>query len=78
MEAFLLELADLLEIERADLTNDYQLEKNENWDSLALISIIVMVDEHFKLSVSSEALKKCKIVGDLLNLINNQLEVIKM
>ncbi|OLS38419.1 acyl carrier protein [Bacillus sp. MRMR6] len=78
MEAFLLELADLLEIERADLTNDYQLEENENWDSLALISIIVMVDEHFKLSVSNEAIKKCEIVGDLLNLINNQLEVIKM
>ncbi|MEW9052650.1 MAG: acyl carrier protein [Neobacillus sp.] len=77
MEAFLLELADLLEIERADLTNEYQLEENENWDSLALISIIVMVDEHFKLSVSNEALKKCKVVGDLLNLINKQLEVIK-
>nr|WP_263325106.1 acyl carrier protein [Neobacillus sp. Marseille-Q6967] len=78
MEDFLLELADLLEIERSEIINDYQLEENENWDSLALISVIVMVDEHFKQSVSNEALRKCKVVGDILNLINYKFEVVEI
>ncbi|MEH7011452.1 acyl carrier protein [Neobacillus niacini] len=78
MEDFLLELADLLEIERSEIANDYQLEENENWDSLALISVIVMVDEHFKQSVSSEALRKCKIIGDLLNLIKHKFEGVEI
>jgi acyl carrier protein len=76
MEDFLLELSDLLEIERSEITNDYQLEENENWDSLALISVIVMVDEHFKETVSNEALRKCKVIGDLLNLIKHKFEVV--
>jgi acyl carrier protein len=78
MEDFLLELADLLEIERSEITSDYQLEENENWDSLALISVIVMVDEHFKQSVSNDALRKCKVIGDLLNLIKHNLEVVEI
>ncbi|MEH7112174.1 acyl carrier protein [Neobacillus niacini] len=76
MENFLVELADLLEIESSEITSDYQLEVNENWDSLALISVIVMVDEHFRQTVSSEALRKCKVIGDLLNLIQHKSEAV--
>jgi acyl carrier protein len=78
MKDFLLELADLLEIERSEITSDYLLEENENWDSLALISVIVMVDEHFKQSVSNEAIRKCKVIGDLLNLIQHNFESIEI
>ncbi|MEH7251323.1 acyl carrier protein, partial [Neobacillus niacini] len=78
LEDFLLELAELLEIERSEMTSDYQLDENENWDSLALISVIVMVDEHFKQSVSNEALRKCKVIGDLIKLIKHQSEVVEI
>lgn len=74
IEDFLVELAELLELERAELTSNYQLEENENWDSLALISVIVMIDEHFQLTISNEELRRCAVVGDLLNLINDRLE----
>ncbi|WP_342433953.1 acyl carrier protein [Neobacillus sp. FSL H8-0543] len=78
MEDFLVELAELLEIEKSELTSDYQLDENENWDSLALISVIVMVDEHFQVSVSNEALRKCKVIGELLKLIQDKLKLVEI
>jgi acyl carrier protein len=74
LENFLVELADLLEIERQELISDYQLDENDNWDSLALISLIVMFDEHFQQIISNESLRKCNVVGDLLKLVNDKLE----
>lgn len=71
MKEFLIELAELLEIDSMVLREDYQLEENANWDSLALISVIVMIDEHFQQSVSNDVLRKCKVVGDLLKLIDD-------
>ncbi|MFJ5713894.1 acyl carrier protein [Neobacillus sp. NPDC093127] len=76
METFLTELADLLEIETTDLNSDYLLEENENWDSVAFISVIVMVDENFQLSISNEAIRKCMNVGELLKLINDKRELV--
>jgi acyl carrier protein len=69
VEEFLVEFGELLEIDRSKLSIDYQLEDNENWDSLALISVIVMMDEHFQITVSNESLRKCEVVGDLMELI---------
>ncbi|MFF2446717.1 acyl carrier protein [Neobacillus sp. NPDC058068] len=76
MDNFLAELADLLEIEKSDLNSDYRFEENENWDSVALISVIVMVDENFQLTISNEAIRKCMNVEDLLKLINDKRELV--
>lgn len=78
LEAFLRELAELLEVDVSELCDDYVLEDNWNWDSLALISVIVMIDEHFKQSVSNEALRKCKVVGDLIKLVNEKKEYVEI
>jgi acyl carrier protein len=78
MNDFLFELAELLEVEITELRTSYQLEENENWDSLALISIMAMVDEHFNISISTESLRKCSVLGDLIKLVdkNNQYSII--
>lgn len=74
MEDFLTDLADLLDVEVSELNSSYQLDENENWDSLTMISVIVMVDEHFNLSLSNEALRKCKFIGDLFCLVEGNEE----
>ncbi|MEH7354532.1 acyl carrier protein [Neobacillus drentensis] len=76
MDEFLVELADLLEVEKSELTSGYPLEENENWDSLAFISVLVMIDEHFQLTISNDALRKCSVVGDLLKLIIDKQQLI--
>lgn len=65
---FLLALDEMLELEPGTLTGDEELESLENWDSLAVISFIALVDEKLGLVVEGEKLAKAKTVGDLLAL----------
>jgi acyl carrier protein len=72
-QAFLRELADLLEVEAAQLQDSYEFEQNENWDSLTFISLNVMVDEYFKISLGSDTLRNCETVGELLQMIEQKI-----
>ncbi len=67
-EAFLEELADVLEVEQDDLIGSFELNEN-NWTSLALISTIALIDEHYDKIVSGEKLADCKTIQALLSLI---------
>jgi acyl carrier protein len=50
------------------------LELNEdNWDSMAVISAIALIDESFGITVPVERLARCGNVGDLLALVNSML-----
>lgn len=74
--AFLAELAELIEADKSELTDSYSLAENENWDSLALISVVVMFDEHFHLTVANDELRKCMTIGDLVTLIQKKRELV--
>lgn len=65
---FLLALDEMLELDPGTLTGTEELESLENWDSLAVISFIALVDEKLGLVVEGEKLAKAKTVGDLLAL----------
>ncbi|MFS0822757.1 acyl carrier protein [Bacillus sp. 1P02SD] len=73
MKEFLNELSELLEIEVSELVDSYKFDENENWDSLTLISVIVIIDEHFKISLTNDSLRKCNNLGELLGLINGKI-----
>lgn len=63
---FLLALDEMLELDPGTLTGAEALEDLENWDSLAVISFIALVDEKLGLVVEGEKLVKAKTVADLL------------
>lgn len=65
---FLLALDEMLELDPGTLTGNEELESLENWDSLAVISFIALVDEKLGLVVEGEKLAKAKTVADLLAL----------
>lgn len=65
---FLLALDEMLELDSGTLTGTEELGSLENWDSLAVISFIALVDEKIGLVVEGEKLAKAKTVGDLLAL----------
>lgn len=65
---FLLALDEMLELDPGTLTGTEALEDLENWDSLAVISFIALVDEKLGLVVEGEKLVKAKTVADLLTL----------
>ena len=68
-EPFLKELASLFSVPPEELTEDFRLDPNTNWDSLTIISMMALMDDHFEVEVSGEQLRRCVSVGDVLRLI---------
>jgi acyl carrier protein len=67
-KAFLNRLARVLEVAPESIDAPFVLD-DRNWDSVAIISTIALIDDHFDTTVSGEGLQNCKSVGELLDLI---------
>lgn len=63
MSEFYEGMAEILEVDAADIGPDHEL--GEAWDSLAIVSTIALIDEVFDRSVSPDALGQCKTVGEI-------------
>jgi acyl carrier protein len=74
MSAFHEGLAEIFEIDAADLKSDLQLGE-KNWDSLAIVSTIALIDDLYDKTVSADALAACNTVGDLDALVARECQV---
>ena len=72
-EAFLREIELALELPEGSLKGDEKLEDIPEWDSLAVISFIALVDEKLGLAVDGEKLAETKTVDDLMGLVREKL-----
>lgn len=70
MQDFHAGLADILEIETSTISSDLDL-STLDWDSLAFVSTIALIDECFGIVVRGQALEKCQTVGDIEKLIQD-------
>jgi acyl carrier protein len=68
MSAFYEGLAEIFEIPPAEISPGFSLIDN-NWDSLAIVSVIALVDECENLMLDGPALAKCETVADIEALI---------
>ncbi len=60
-------IADILEVEADELEEDMVLEDFETWDSVAVLSVIAMMDEKFgKYPHASEIRQYIRVI-DLMN-----------
>ncbi|ETR74153.1 MAG: acyl carrier protein [Candidatus Magnetoglobus multicellularis str. Araruama] len=71
MEVQFLELfSEIVESENAvkmdDLLTDF-----EEWDSLAVLSVISMLDDEYGVIMGSKDMKKMKTVGDIFSFVMN-------
>lgn len=66
-EQFLAQLSDAIQRDEI-LSADMRLDSIEEWDSLAIVSLISLYDQLFKLQVNGNALRECQSVQDLINL----------
>jgi acyl carrier protein len=60
-------LAELLEVDVEEVNPD--LELGEQWDSLAIVSTIALIDDVYDVAVHPNALGECKTVGDIERLV---------
>jgi acyl carrier protein len=72
ISAFLLALADLLELDPEALTPTTSF-SDIDWDSLAIISTIALADEYFGIMIPGQELSECKGIPDVLSLVKSTL-----
>lgn len=62
-------LAETLEVDASEIESDYELEESEMWDSMTIVTVIALIDEHYGKSVEGEKLAACETVADIEKLI---------
>ncbi len=67
MSEFYEGLAEILEVDASEINPDFPLE--DNWDSLAVVSTIALIDEVYDVTVHPERLGECTSVGAIEQLI---------
>tara|TARA_R110001583_G_scaffold58103_1_gene173435 strand:+ start:10019 stop:10234 length:216 start_codon:yes stop_codon:yes gene_type:complete len=70
MENFVENIAELLEEENVNLTDE--LTSFEAWDSLTILSIIAFADEDYNVSLSADEINSAQTIQGLFNLIQTK------
>lgn len=65
MEAFLKNMAEALNQPGAEFTPDQKLQDLPNWDSLAILTTLSMLDQEYGVVMSGTELQSCNSVADL-------------
>ena len=67
LRAFLIDLAEVLEADNP--VDSGTVLTDENWDSLAHISTIALIDEHFDVTISGSDLQSAETVGQIVSIV---------
>lgn len=68
-EKFIEQLKDVLEIEDRALSMNDKFREYDEWDSLAYLSVIAMMDEEYDVQIEESEFKKLQTVGDLYSAV---------
>lgn len=60
-------IADILEMDDENVKEDTILEELETWDSVAVLSVISVINEKFDRYPTAEEIRAYKTVQDLMN-----------
>lgn len=63
-------LEDMFEMEEGTLKPETELEELEEWDSLAKLSLIVLMDDEFGKKLSGAQIKEFVTIGDILRFMD--------
>ena len=68
-DVFFEELLECMDIDPVDINETTVFRELEDFDSMAIMSIVAYVDEKFDKTMAAEELQKVKTVKDLMELI---------
>jgi acyl carrier protein len=71
MENFESSIAELLEVDSVELSDEF--EAFDAWDSLAVLSIIAFCDSEFNVPLSAQEINDSKTIGGLKELIETKM-----
>ena len=70
---FLSLFEEILEAEPGSLRGDEVLPGREGWDSLAVVSLIAMVDEQFGMTLAPKEIARAGSVADIIAMLGNRI-----
>jgi acyl carrier protein len=62
-------LEEMMELDEGKLTSETSLEDLEEWDSMAALSFIVLLDEEFNKKITAKEIRAFKTIGDMLSVM---------
>ena len=63
-------LEDMLELDEGDLTLDTVLDDVDEYDSMAKLSLIVLMEDEFDVKLTGDMIKGFETVGDIVKLMD--------
>lgn len=70
---FLNIIEEVIEVEKDSLNGDEILKELEDWDSLAVMGFIAMVDNHFGITFGADKIGQCKSIQNLVDLLGDRI-----
>jgi acyl carrier protein len=67
-------LEELLRLPAGSLKGKEQLKDLNQWDSLAMIEFVALIDERFGIDLLPEDVRKCRSVDDLAEAVSSQIQ----
>lgn len=74
MKDFVTKFKEALEIEDMEINSDEKFKELEEWDSLAVLSILAMVNEEYDIIISRVELDTALTIKDLYDIVKNKME----
>ena len=71
-DAFVGNVKEAFDVPDADMNLETEFQRLEQWDSLASVSTVAMVYEHYDVQISGDELVGCRTVGDILTLVEQR------
>lgn len=69
---FIKNFAEAVEIESTEsLSANTMFRELDEWNSLAYLSVIAMLDEEYDIQIENTEFKQLKTIGDIINYIEN-------
>ncbi len=66
----MLDFAQIIEVNRELLNENFELADEGTWDSLAIVSTMALVDQYFSVRITGSELSQCKTFNHVLHLIS--------
>ena len=71
VQIFIEKFAEAIDIESSELTAETEFRTLDEWDSVAYISVIAMMDEEYGIQIEMNQFKKLKTLGAIAEYIEN-------
>ena len=69
VQEFIEKFAEAIDIEASELTADTEFRNLDEWDSIAYISVIAMMDEEYGIQIEMPQFKQLKTLGAIAEYI---------